>query len=97
MIDDTSKLTKSVLKKIAIARCLCAEADIYILSNPFLDLDDEYVTVVEKKLRELQEMNKTVVLSLTRLAFSDDEDQVIILEDGFISEYDYFNVLVNSV
>ena len=42
-------------------------------------------------------MNKTVVLSLTRLAFSDDEDQVIILEDGFISEYDYFNVLVNSV
>lgn len=30
------------------------------------------MTVVEKKLRELQEMNKTVVLSLTRLAFSDD-------------------------
>ena len=42
-------------------------------------------------------MNKTVVLSLTRLAFSNDEDQVIILEDGFISEYDYFDVLINCV
>jgi len=79
MMDDTSKFTKAILKKIAIARCLCAEADIFILSNPFKDIDDEYITVVEKKLRELQENKKTVILSLSRLSFGEDEDQVIIL------------------
>ena len=54
MMDDTSKFTKSILKKIALARCLSAQADIFILTNPFTDIDDQYVTVVEKKLRDLQ-------------------------------------------
>lgn len=37
-----------------------------------------------------------MVLSLTRLAIIDPEDQIVILEDGEIAEYDYFDVLVNS-
>lgn len=34
MIDDSNKFTKTILKKIALARCLTADADIYILDNP---------------------------------------------------------------
>ena len=37
------------------------------------------------------------MISLSRLSISKDEDQILILEDGFISEYDYFDVMVNSV
>ena len=51
MIDDTSKFTKSTLKKIALARCLCSEADIYIFNSPFAEIDDVYVNVIERKLR----------------------------------------------
>lgn len=40
MIDDESKFTKSVLKRICLARCLSSDADIYILDNPFEDLSD---------------------------------------------------------
>ncbi len=34
MIDDQNKFTKTILKKIALARCLSADADIFILDNP---------------------------------------------------------------
>ena len=51
MMDDTTKFTKAALKKIALARCLCAEADIYILNSPFTEIDDEYIMIVERKLR----------------------------------------------
>lgn len=40
VIDDESKFTHAVLKKIALARCLLAKADIYILDKPFLDLTE---------------------------------------------------------
>lgn len=34
-MDDTNKFTRSVLKKIALARVLISNADIYILDSPF--------------------------------------------------------------
>lgn len=40
VMDDTNKFTKTVLKKIALARTLVAEADFYILDSPFNDVDD---------------------------------------------------------
>lgn len=45
-MDDTNKFTRTVLKKIALARVLCSEADIYILDNPFNDVDDEIGQIV---------------------------------------------------
>lgn len=51
MMDDTNKFSKMVLKKIALARALCANADIYIFDSPYTDLDYEIVQVVEKRLR----------------------------------------------
>ena len=82
-MDDTNKFTRTVLKKIALARVLCSEADIYILDNPFNDIDDEIGQIVERRLRELQKNNKTVVLSLKHLdKYTAVEDQIIVLEEG---------------
>jgi len=35
MMDDTVKFTSLIFKKIALARTLCADADIYIIDNPY--------------------------------------------------------------
>lgn len=51
MMDDTTKFTNHLLKKIALARILCSKADIFILDRPFLDVEDETEKLVEKKLR----------------------------------------------
>lgn len=40
MMDDSNKFTKTVLKKISLARMLASDADIYILDSPFNDVDD---------------------------------------------------------
>ena len=37
-MEDTNKFTKTLLKKIALARILCSKADIFILDRPFLDV-----------------------------------------------------------
>lgn len=66
-MDDTNKFTRTVLKKIALARVLLSEADFYILDSPFNDIDDSFGQVIERRLRELQIRGKTVVLSLKHL------------------------------
>jgi ABC-type multidrug transport system ATPase subunit len=40
IMDDSNKFTKTVLKKISLARMLASDADIYILDSPFNDVDD---------------------------------------------------------
>ena len=67
VMDDCNKFTKTVLKKIAVARALASEADVYILDSPFNDVGDEVGQVVERRLRELQRRGKTVILSLRHL------------------------------
>lgn len=79
MIDDESKFTKSVLKRICLARCLSSDADIYILDNPFEDLSDEYQQVVERRLRFLQDKSKTIILSSRHLFASSKNDYILIL------------------
>jgi ABC-type multidrug transport system fused ATPase/permease subunit len=79
MIDDESKFTKSVLKRICLARCLSSDADIYILDNPFEDLSDEYQQVVERRLRFLQDKSKTIILSSRHLFASSKNDLILIL------------------
>jgi ABC-type multidrug transport system ATPase subunit len=53
LMDDTNKFTRTVLKKIALARALTSDADLYILDSPFTDVDGEVAQLVEKRLREL--------------------------------------------
>jgi manganese/zinc/iron transport system ATP- binding protein len=80
MMDDTKKFTRTVLKKIALARVLCSDADFYILDSPFNDIDDSLGQLIEWRLRELQKKNKTVVLSLKHLdKYTALEDHIIIL------------------
>ena len=47
VIDDTNKLTVSTLEKIALARSLVADADIYIIDSPYSNMDPSTAIVVE--------------------------------------------------
>ncbi len=51
IMDDSNKFTKTALKKIALARVLASDADIYILDSPFHDVGDDVGQVVERRLR----------------------------------------------
>jgi ABC-type multidrug transport system ATPase subunit len=79
IIEDNHKFTKTVLKKIALARCLTADADIYILDNPWGDMDEQYSNIVERRLRDLQDKKKTIIISLKFLENSNADDQIAII------------------
>ncbi len=46
VIDDTNKFTVATLEKIALARSLLADADIFILDSPYSKIDSETAIVV---------------------------------------------------
>lgn len=64
VIDDTNKFTISTLQKIALARALISDADIFILDSPYTKIDSGTAIVVEEKLRQKQQEGKTVVIAL---------------------------------
>ena len=83
MMDDTNKFTKTARKKIALARILASSADIYILDNPFNDIDEEAAQMVERRIRDLEKDNKTVIITLKHLdKYTMSEDKIVIMEDG---------------
>ncbi len=47
IIDDINKFTLSTLEKIALARTLISDADIFILDSPFSKVDYSTAIVVE--------------------------------------------------
>jgi ABC-type multidrug transport system fused ATPase/permease subunit len=47
--------------------------------------------IVERRLRELQKNNKTVILSLKHLdKYTIAEDQIVVLDQGEVKEYGHF-------
>ncbi len=47
VIDDVNKFTISTLEKIALARTLVSDADIFILDSPYSKVDSSTAIVVE--------------------------------------------------
>ena len=94
---DTNKFSYTSLKRVALARTLLADADIYIIDSPFAELSSEAKNVVEQKLRALEDRGKTVILSFKELEFASREDQIVIMEEGRIDEYGRFTELVNCL
>ena len=64
IIDDSNKFTLSTLQKIALARTLVSDADIYILDSPYTKVDSATAIVVEEILRQKQQEGKTIVIAL---------------------------------
>ncbi len=64
VIDDTNKFTVATLEKIALARSLLADADIFILDSPYSKIDSGTAIIVEEILREKQNEGKTIITAL---------------------------------
>ena len=54
IIDDVNKFTVSTLEKIALARTLISDADIFILDSPFSKIDSFTAITIEEILRKKQ-------------------------------------------
>lgn len=61
--------TKSQLQRIALARVFCSNSDVYILDNPFNNLNKESSKIVEKILREKQSQGVMVIMALKSIEF----------------------------
>jgi ABC-type Mn2+/Zn2+ transport system ATPase subunit len=46
LIDDVNKFTVSTLEKIALARTLVSDADIFILDSPYTRIDSSTAMIV---------------------------------------------------
>lgn len=82
LIDDVNKFTVSTLEKIALARTLVSDADIFILDSPYTRIDSSTAMIVEEILREKQQEGKTIITALKFLEFIEPSDKVIILNEG---------------
>lgn len=51
VMDDTNKFTASTLEKIALARALVSDADVFILDSPYSGIDASAAIIVEQILR----------------------------------------------
>ncbi|KAJ3252529.1 hypothetical protein HK103_001430 [Boothiomyces macroporosus] len=82
--------------RISLARCLYADADIYLLDDPLAALDS-YVGrfVFENVIMNLL-AEKTVLLATHQLQYMHKVDQVMVFEEGELVEYGKFSQLLNS-
>lgn len=59
--------TKSQLQRIALARVFCSNSDVYLLDNPFNNLNKENSIKVERMLRDKQSEGAMIIMSLKNI------------------------------
>ncbi|KAJ3254588.1 Multidrug resistance-associated protein 1 [Boothiomyces macroporosus] len=82
--------------RVSLARCLYADADIYLLDDPLAALDayvgkHVFEQVIKKELRD-----KTVLLATHQLQYMQQTDQIIVLENGGVAESGTFAELMSN-
>ncbi|KRX06387.1 P-loop containing nucleoside triphosphate hydrolase [Pseudocohnilembus persalinus] len=82
--------------RIALARALYSEADLFLLDDPLSAVDSKvakllYNDVIQNMM--IKKMKKTVVLVTHQIHFTKTCDQLIILEDGYIKSQGKFEDL----
>ena len=73
------------LQRLALARVLASDADIYILDEPTSNLDP----IAERNINKLiieESKSKTIIIIAHRLSTVVDADKIILIEDGKIVE-----------
>ncbi|KAJ3269278.1 hypothetical protein HDV01_001607 [Terramyces sp. JEL0728] len=82
--------------RVSLARCLYADADIYLLDDPLAALD-AYVgkSVFEQAIKK-RLSKKTVLLATHQLQYMQQMDKIIVLENGQVAESGTFNELISK-
>ena len=69
--------------RLALARAIYCEADIYLFDDPISAVDSKVAKqIYEKVILKLREQRKTVVLVTHQVSYLLQCDQVVIMEDG---------------
>ncbi|KAJ3254674.1 Multidrug resistance-associated protein 1 [Boothiomyces macroporosus] len=82
--------------RLALARALYYDADIYLLDDPIASLDAQVGREVFQNAIQGYLKNKTVILATHQLHFLQQVDKVIALDEGKIGEYGTFTELLQN-
>lgn len=74
-------------QRVGIARALALDTPLLLFDEPTSALDPELVTGVLKIIKDVANLNKTLIIVTHEMSFAEDiADQVIFMENGYIVE-----------
>lgn len=91
-----STLSGGEKQRIAIARALIKDAPIVLLDEVTANIDIENEVKIQSALQELLK-NKTVIMIAHKLSTIQDADQILVIEDGSISQKGTHNELMKQI
>lgn len=91
-----STLSGGEKQRIAIARALIKDAPIVLLDEVTANIDVENEVKIQSALEELLK-NKTVIMIAHKLSTIQDVDQILVIEDGSISQKGTHNELMKQI
>lgn len=91
-----STLSGGEKQRIAIARALIKDAPIVLLDEVTANIDIENEVKIQSALQELLK-NKTVIMIAHKLSTIQDVDQILVIEDGSISQKGTHNELMKQI
>lgn len=91
-----STLSGGEKQRIAIARALIKDAPIVLLDEVTANIDVENEVKIQSALQELLK-NKTVIIIAHKLSTIQDVDQILVIEDGSISQKGTHNELMKQI
>lgn len=91
-----STLSGGEKQRIAIARALIKDAPIVLLDEVTANIDVENEVKIQSALQELLK-NKTVIMIAHKLSTIQDVDQILVIEDGSISQKGTHDELMKQI
>ena len=91
-----STLSGGEKQRIAIARALIKDAPIVLLDEVTANIDVENEVKIQSALQELLK-NKTVIMIAHKISTIQDADQILVIEDGSISQKGTHNELMKQI
>lgn len=91
-----STLSGGEKQRIVIARALIKDAPIVLLDEVTANIDVENEVKIQSALQELLK-NKTVIMIAHKLSTIQDVDQILVIEDGSISQKGTHNELMKQI
>ncbi|MDV7695060.1 ATP-binding cassette domain-containing protein [Pediococcus parvulus] len=82
-------------QKVALARSIYKNSNIFILDEPTASLDAETENDVYSLMRE-EKKEKTIIFTSHRLAFAKMADRVLLIENGTVAAFDTHDNLMNA-
>jgi ATP-binding cassette subfamily B protein len=85
--ENGTTLSGGQMQRLALVRALYRQPEILILDEATSNLDSESEQFVHQTIRQLVGSGKTVILIAHRLSTVIDADEIIVLQDGKITEH----------